>query len=115
MFGGMGMGEMVLIFLVVLLLFGAKRLPEIGSALGKGIREFKGSVREIEGEMKAADRPRYTPTPREPEPRRIEGTSPPPSTTDAPIAPATASVPAAPSAASAPGSPEEPPVAAPKS
>ena len=115
MFGGMGMGEMVLIFLVVLLLFGAKRLPEIGSALGKGIREFKGSVREIEGEMKAADRPRYTPTPREPEPRRIEGTSTPPSTTDAPIAPATASVPAAPSAASAPGSPEEPPVAAPKS
>jgi len=52
-FGGLGMGEIVLIFLVVLLLFGAKRLPEIGSALGKGIREFKGSVREIEGELKA--------------------------------------------------------------
>lgn len=51
--GGLGMGEIVLIFLVVLLLFGAKRLPEIGSALGKGIREFKGSVREIEGEFKA--------------------------------------------------------------
>jgi sec-independent protein translocase protein TatA len=51
--GGLGMGEIVLIFLVVLLLFGAKRLPEIGSALGKGIREFKGSVREIEGELKA--------------------------------------------------------------
>jgi sec-independent protein translocase protein TatA len=51
--GGLGMGEIILIFLVVLLLFGAKRLPEIGSALGKGIREFKGSVREIEGELKA--------------------------------------------------------------
>jgi sec-independent protein translocase protein TatA len=47
------MGEIILIFLVVLLLFGAKRLPEIGSALGKGIREFKGSVREIETELKA--------------------------------------------------------------
>jgi len=47
------MGEIILIFLVVLLLFGAKRLPEIGSALGKGIREFKSSVREIEGELKA--------------------------------------------------------------
>ena len=115
MFGGMGMGEMVLIFLVVLLLFGAKRLPEIGSALGKGIREFKGSVREIEGEMKAADRPRYTPTPREPEPQRIEGASTRPSTTGAPMSPATASVPDAPSGASAPSSPEEPPVAAPKS
>lgn len=51
--GGLGMGEIILIFLVVLLLFGAKRLPEIGSALGKGIREFKSSVREIEGEFKA--------------------------------------------------------------
>ena len=51
--GGLGMGEIILIFLVVLLLFGAKRLPEIGSSLGKGIREFKGSIREIEGELKA--------------------------------------------------------------
>ena len=114
MFGGLGMGEMLLIFLVVLLLFGAKRLPEIGSALGKGIREFKGSVREIEGELKAADRPRYTPTPREPEPRRIEGASTSSSTTGAPMSPSTESVPAAPSAADAPSPSEEPPVAAPK-
>jgi sec-independent protein translocase protein TatA len=52
-FGGLGMTEMILIFMVVLLLFGAKRLPEIGSSLGKGIREFKSSVKEIEGELKA--------------------------------------------------------------
>ncbi len=51
--GGLGMWEMLLIFLVVLLLFGAKRLPEIGSSLGKGIREFKGSIREIEREVQA--------------------------------------------------------------
>jgi sec-independent protein translocase protein TatA len=67
MFGGLGAGEMLLIFLVVLLLFGAKRLPEIGSALGKGIREFKSSVREIEHELKTPDeRPpvhRTTPPP----------------------------------------------------
>lgn len=50
--GGLGMGEILLIFLMVLLLFGAKRLPEIGSSLGKGIREFKSSVREIEKEIK---------------------------------------------------------------
>jgi sec-independent protein translocase protein TatA len=64
MFGGLGMGEMVLIFLVVLLLFGAKRLPEIGSSLGKGIREFKSSVREVENELKQP-RPQqqYTPPP----------------------------------------------------
>ena len=50
--GGLGMGEMIVIFLVVLLLFGAKRLPEIGSSLGKGIREFKGSIKDIEKEVR---------------------------------------------------------------
>ncbi len=55
MFGGLGMWELMLIFLVVLLLFGAKRLPEIGSSLGKGIREFKGSIREIEGDLTAPE------------------------------------------------------------
>ena len=74
--GGLGMGEIVLIFLVVLLLFGAKRLPEIGSALGKGIREFKGSVREIEGELKAPledlkSVPPKTPSDKDEGPRRL--------------------------------------------
>ena len=55
--GGFGMGEMVFIFLIVLLLFGAKRLPELGSSLGKGIREFKGSVKEIEREFTVPDQP----------------------------------------------------------
>ena len=51
MFGGLGTMEIVLILLIALLVFGAKRLPEIGSSLGKGIREFKGSIREIEREI----------------------------------------------------------------
>ncbi len=55
MFGGFGIWELALIFMLILLLFGAKRLPEIGSSLGKGIREFKGSLREIEGELKVPD------------------------------------------------------------
>lgn len=46
-----GIAETIVIFLVVLLLFGAKRLPEIGTSLGKGIREFKSSVREIESSV----------------------------------------------------------------
>ena len=49
----LGMMEMIFIFLVVLLLFGAKRLPEIGTSLGKGIREFKSSVREIESSVRS--------------------------------------------------------------
>ncbi len=53
--GGLGMWEILLIFLMVLLLFGAKRLPEIGSSLGKGIREFKSSIRDIENEIKMPD------------------------------------------------------------
>lgn len=58
-FGSIGMGEMVVIFLIVLLLFGAKRLPEIGSSLGKGIREFKSSVKDIQSELSVPeDRPK---------------------------------------------------------
>lgn len=76
MFGGIGMWEIVLVFLVVLLLFGAKRLPEIGSSLGKGIREFKGSLREIEGELKLPeerrdDRGRVPDEEKSAEPRRL--------------------------------------------
>jgi sec-independent protein translocase protein TatA len=43
----MGMGEMLLVLVVILLLFGAKRLPEIGSSMGKGIREFKRSISDV--------------------------------------------------------------------
>ena len=40
-FGNFGMGEMLIILVVVLLLFGAKRIPEFAKGLGKGIKEFK--------------------------------------------------------------------------
>jgi len=46
-----GWQELLLILLVVLLLFGAKRLPEVGKALGKGIREFKNAMRQIESDL----------------------------------------------------------------
>ena len=52
MFGGLGIWELLIIFGLVLLIFGAKRLPEIGGSLGKGIREFKDSVKEVEGEFR---------------------------------------------------------------
>jgi sec-independent protein translocase protein TatA len=39
-----GTGEIILLLLLALLLFGAKRLPEIGRSMGKGLREFKDSV-----------------------------------------------------------------------
>jgi len=42
--GNIGAPEIILLLLVALLLFGAKRLPEIGRSLGSGMREFKDSV-----------------------------------------------------------------------
>ncbi|MBI2167587.1 MAG: twin-arginine translocase TatA/TatE family subunit [Candidatus Omnitrophica bacterium] len=44
--------EILVILIVVLLLFGAKRLPEIGRALGEGIREFKKSIKGSDDEKK---------------------------------------------------------------
>jgi sec-independent protein translocase protein TatA len=55
MFGGLGAMEIGLIMLVLLLVFGAKRLPELGSGLGRGIREFKGSMREITSDVEKLD------------------------------------------------------------
>ena len=40
MFGNLGFGELMVILLIVLVLFGAKRIPEISASFGKGIREF---------------------------------------------------------------------------
>ncbi len=51
---GMGPWELALIFLVVLLLFGAKRLPDIARGMGKGIREFKSAVKDTQDEIKTS-------------------------------------------------------------
>ncbi len=51
---GMGPLEMILIFLAILLLFGAKRLPEIAKGLGKGINEFKSAMKDTTNELKGS-------------------------------------------------------------
>ncbi len=57
---GLGTGELVLIFAVLLLLFGGKKLPELARGLGKSVKEFKKATNEVEDEfrtaMDAADR-----------------------------------------------------------
>lgn len=50
-----GPTEMIFIMVVLLLIFGAKRLPELGSGLGKGIREFKRSMHEIKSEVETTE------------------------------------------------------------
>ena len=47
--------EMVVIALVILLMFGAKKLPELARGLGQGIREFKGAVDGVKDELKDAE------------------------------------------------------------
>ncbi|HAR20720.1 MAG TPA: twin-arginine translocase TatA/TatE family subunit [Cytophagales bacterium] len=49
--GGLGMPEMILILLIVILLFGAKKIPELARGLGRGIREFKDASKEIKSEI----------------------------------------------------------------
>jgi TatA/E family protein of Tat protein translocase len=51
MFENVGMGELLVILIVVLLLFGSKKIPEIAQGLGKGIREFKKSIKEVEDQI----------------------------------------------------------------
>lgn len=55
MFGNLGAGEIILIILVILLLFGAKKIPELAQGLGKGMKEFKKAVRDVEDEIKKTD------------------------------------------------------------
>ena len=51
---GLGGGEIILILFVILLLFGAKKLPELAKGLGKGISEFKKASNEIKDEVEKA-------------------------------------------------------------
>ncbi len=53
--GGIGTGELVLIFMVVLLVFGAKRIPEIARNMGTAMREFKSATREIQRQLDITD------------------------------------------------------------
>jgi sec-independent protein translocase protein TatA len=69
-----GTGEIVLLLLVALLLFGAKRLPEIGRSLGSGMREFKDSVTGASKPeaTQASELPPATPDPAVTAPRENE-------------------------------------------
>ncbi len=55
MFDNMGMGELIIILLVVLVLFGSKKIPDLAQGLGKGIREFKKAVRDVQEDIKVPD------------------------------------------------------------
>jgi sec-independent protein translocase protein TatA len=58
--GWVSIPEIILLLVVVLLIFGPKRVPEIGRSLGKGMREFKNSITGKDDEPRSAELPAHT-------------------------------------------------------
>ena len=54
MFGPVGWNELVVILIIVLVIFGPKRLPELAEAMGKSIRKFKEASRDVKEEVTTA-------------------------------------------------------------
>ncbi len=55
LFANLGTGEIIIIALVVLLLFGGKKIPELMRGLGKGVKSFKDGMNDVEKEIKDID------------------------------------------------------------
>jgi sec-independent protein translocase protein TatA len=55
-FGNIGPLELLMILVIVLVIFGARRVPEIGASIGKGIREFKRNLSEVDRQIKEPER-----------------------------------------------------------
>ncbi len=53
-FGNLGFTELLMILVIVLVLFGARRVPEIGASIGKGIREFKKNISDVNRDVREA-------------------------------------------------------------
>lgn len=53
--GNLGAPEILLIILAILILFGAKKIPELAKGIGKGMKEFKKAVKEVEEDIQLTD------------------------------------------------------------
>ena len=56
MIGNLGPMELFIILVIVLVIFGARRVPEIGASIGKGIREFKRNISDVDRQIKEPER-----------------------------------------------------------
>lgn len=75
-----GGGQIILILILVLIMFGAKKIPELAKGLGKGINEFKKATREVTDEIQNADTTTTTPTASKTPPANTTAQSGPPET-----------------------------------
>jgi TatA/E family protein of Tat protein translocase len=70
MFGSIGMPELIIIFVIALIIFGPRKLPELGRSLGKSLAEFKRASndlqRTLEEEIKAEETPKAVEAPKPP-------------------------------------------------
>jgi sec-independent protein translocase protein TatA len=78
MFGlfSLGGGEIIVILAVFLILFGAKKIPELAKGMGQGIKEFKKATREVTDEIQNSMNSTPPPPPAPVEPRQIVGATP---------------------------------------
>ena len=51
--GNLGMGELIIILIIILLLFGAKKIPDLMKGLGRGVRSFKEGMNELKNDIEA--------------------------------------------------------------
>ncbi len=56
MFENLGGGELLIIILVFVILFGGKKIPEVAQGIGKGIREFKKALNDVQDDIKVTDK-----------------------------------------------------------
>ncbi len=71
MLGNLGFTEIAILLLILVLLFGAKRIPEIGASIGKGIKEFKRGLKDDGGGEREEERNLPPPPPPGDEPKRL--------------------------------------------
>ena len=86
MFGSIGMPELIIIFVIALIIFGPRKLPELGRSLGKSLSEFKRASNELQEHARrgnphrrrarSAERPAAPPEPARPSPRDDDDASP---------------------------------------
>ena len=55
MFGSLGLWEILIIFVIIALLFGGKKIPELAKGLGEGIKNFRNSIKKDESEEKEGE------------------------------------------------------------
>lgn len=74
MFENIGWGELVLIIIVIIVFFGPKRIPDIAQSIGKGIREFRKAMKDVQDEVTKSVN--EEPKPKPAEPKQVQSPAP---------------------------------------